>query len=171
MIDLLKNLREEHQYILKLLEQEDKIFQAIEFIETVHHEKEEEILFPFVAQQPWLSEGGPLCTYFRGLQLDLRYQDAIKEQLNRYHAIEGILHLKPPRPLWLSDQSPLSLPMEEHELAHELSSALRSLNEKKNSKLYLEFFGDFRQLYIQLLKVHIAKEDNCFFVMCETRLR
>lgn len=170
MTDLLKQLRQEHVQILEMLNKGEDILKVIDFVEKIHHRKEEELLFPLIAKQAWLSQGGPLCTYYRGLQLEFDPLAPVRRYLHLFYEQSGQSAPTLKKHSWLSEQSPLSIPMEEHFIGHELSEALRFLAPKKNSALYAEFFEVFRTLYSDLLRGHIAKEDNCLFVMCEARI-
>ncbi|MFS4457895.1 hypothetical protein [Bdellovibrio sp. HCB2-146] len=153
-----------------MLDKGEDILKVIDFVETIHHPKEEQLLFPVIAKQVWLSQGGPLCTYYRGLQLEFDPLAPVRRYLRLFYEQSGISAPSIGEYSWLSEQSPLSIPMEEHFIGHELSVALRFLSNKKNSALYAEFFEIFRKLYSDLLRVHISKEDNCLFVMCEAKM-
>jgi hypothetical protein len=74
-------------------------------------------------------------------------------------------------PAWLTQQSPLSVPMEEHAVSHRLADALRELRKDRDSVLYLEYFPLLYNDFVRLLKMHIDKEDHCLFVMCEMNWR
>lgn len=68
---------------------------------------------------------------------------------------------------WLSPQSPLSIPFEEHVIGAELGQCLLYLLKLENTALHLEFFSSLYADYVRLLRMHIDKEDNCLFIMCE----
>lgn len=169
MTDLLKQLREEHALILKMLDNEEDILTIVDFVENIHHPKEEELLFPLIAQEAWINQGGPLCTYYRGLQLEFDPLEPVRRSLKLFYQQSGVSALPIENFPWLTDQNPLSIPMKEHHIGTELSEALRFLANKKNSNLYSEFFEILSQLYVQMLRAHIDKEDNCLFAMCEAR--
>lgn len=170
MNDLLRKLREEHQLILKMFEDGTSILEIIHFVEKVHHPLEEIELFPKVANHPLLSQGGPLCTFFRGMELDLQPQQTPRRHLKELYD-QGF-----PRPTpyatfdWLTNQNPLSLPMDEHELGHQLAEALKILVSPEEQKKYPGYFEWLRKDYEDLLRNHIAKEDGCLFVLCEKLL-
>ncbi|WP_347358692.1 hypothetical protein [Bdellovibrio sp.] len=167
MKDLLKKLREEHQQILKMFDEKVSILDIIHFVEEVHHPLEEQELFPAVSQNPLLCQGGPLCTYFRGLELDLNPQQASREYLCRLYT-KGFPR---PRPYasfdWLTPQNPLSLPMDEHVLGHEIAEALKLLSFPKYQTDFPDAFERLSRDYEKLLRQHIAKEDQCLFILCE----
>lgn len=168
---LIRDLRQQHKDILDMIARGDDILSIVEFVEKVHHPLEEIELFPAVAANPLLREGGPLCTYFRSIDLELGPKEAPLQHLEDLYS-KGF-----PRPSaypsydWFNAQSPLSIPMDEHVLGHALASALHGLAENKNSALYAEFYQKLSDDYISLLKLHINKEDNCLFIMCERMVR
>ncbi|WP_413294685.1 hypothetical protein ACLSU7_06180 [Bdellovibrio sp. HCB185ZH] len=169
MKDLLKKLREEHQLILHMLDHESDFVKILDFVEKVHHPKEEQELFPGVANEPWLSHGGPLCTYYRGIQLEFSPIQQVKAKLEKYYADGGPRCNDYAMPSWCTPQNPLSIPMEEHAFGHELSHAIRYLCSEQGAKLYGKYFKIFKQDYEDFLRQHIAKEDGCLFKMCERR--
>lgn len=170
MNPIIQELKNEHQILLAMID-EQKILPMIDFVEDIHHPKEEELLFPLMAQHPLLRQGGPRCMYFRGLELEMRVHAPAQNLLKEYYALGG------PRPSeyknfeWLSENNPLSIPMYEHVLGHELASAIRhllkgSLNFTVPAQLLNELYNE----YCRLLKLHIEKEDTCLFLIAENIL-
>lgn len=168
MKELLKTLREEHRWLLEKLEDEKNLLEVIDFLEQVHHPKEEQILFPFMADKPGLKQGGPRCSYFMGLRLELTPHLQIKKRLEEFTASIELAMVPVSPPAWLTPQCPLSIPMEEHELCHNLARALRWLLSRdltsEQVRLRQQLISDFQYL----LRNHIAKEDSCLFVLCES---
>lgn len=170
MVKILEELRQQHQTLLNMISEDKDIFDIIKLVEEIHHPLEEQALFPLIADHPLLQEGGPLCTFFRGMELDLNPKSVAEELLKRAYA-QGL-----PRPhaypqfTWLNEHNPLSMPMEEHVLSDELAQALLFLKDQPDEKLYQDFFVSLKNEYIRLLKLHIAKEDGCLFVLCEKLL-
>nr|BFD60165.1 hypothetical protein CKG001_22720 [Bdellovibrio sp. CKG001] len=168
MKDLLKKLREEHQQILKMFDDKVDILEIVQFVEEVHHPLEEQSLFPAVADNTLLCKGGPLCTYFRGMELDLNPQKGPRDYLC------GLYMRGFPRPRayasfpWLTPQNPLSLPMDEHVLGHEIAEALKLLSYPKYQAEFPQAFDRLSRDYEKLLRQHIAKEDQCLFILCES---
>ncbi|MDG0816903.1 hypothetical protein [Bdellovibrio svalbardensis] len=153
--------------ILQMIDANEDIFKIIHFVENVHHPREEQQLFPLVAQSPLLRQGGPLCTYFKGIELDLNPLSAARKHLADLYQ-QGCPHPEDyPDFQWLNSQSPLSMPMNEHQLGHELAAALNFLSSNQESSLYKIFFSKISEEYKKLLKAHIDKEDHCLFVICE----
>ncbi|BEV68989.1 hypothetical protein Bb109J_c2409 [Bdellovibrio bacteriovorus] len=170
MNDLLRKLREEHQTILKMFEQKAPILEILHFVEAVHHPLEEQELFPKIAAHPLLSQGGPLCTYFRGMELDLAPQSEPRRRLKLLHE-QGLPQASAyPSFEWLNAQNPLSLPMDEHELGHHLAEAIKILLKPEMREKYPGALEALKSDYEQLLRRHIAKEDGCLFVLCEKLL-
>lgn len=167
---LLEKLRQEHQVILKMFEDQTPILDIIHFVEKVHHPLEEQELFPAVANHPLLREGGPLCTYFRGMELDLNPQQGPRQTLQALYRAGFPEACAYASFEWLNPQNPLSIPMDEHELGHEIAEALKILANSDMQKIYPGYFEALKAAYESLLRRHIAKEDGCLFVLCEKLL-
>ncbi|HEY8269247.1 MAG TPA: hypothetical protein VIG33_00040 [Pseudobdellovibrionaceae bacterium] len=183
MKDLLKNLKSEHEFILNEMRilaealsiNQKRLHDLFQFVEFTHHEKEENILFPWIARQNWLRHGGPLCGHFMGIRLDLNPLARINQHLDDFNRMslakkDSILLPPDKKFAWLSPQSPLSIPMEEHEVGHRLSEALRHLMQISAEASQEAIFRTLLQDYFSLLKMHIHKEDHCLFVQCEQSL-
>lgn len=154
-----------------MLDESQNILDVIAFVEEVHHPLEEQSLFPHIAASPLLTQGGPLCTYFRGLALDLNPQQAIRDRLRDLYQ-QGLPQAKAYGTfLWLTPQNPISLPMDEHELGHEIAEALKYLSLPESQSLFPGAFARLSRDYEVLLRAHIDKEDRCLFVLCERILR
>lgn len=179
MKSLLATLKSEHEMILremKVLEDSESIDEArlralFEFVEFTHHEKEENILFPWISKQNWLRQGGPLCGHFMSIRIDLNPLARMHQHLKDFNQKYLYQPSYNKSFTWLNHQNPLSIPMEEHEMGHLLSEALIHLiqisagtsTEASKEKLFRTLLQD----YFSLLKMHIHKEDNCLFVQCE----
>ncbi len=172
---LIKTLKSEHETILeeiKFLEDsklvdEARLSSLFHFVEFTHHEKEEAILFPWMAKQNWLRQGGPLCGHFMSVRLDLNPLTRMHQHLEDFY----IKHLYLPSYnksfSWLNPQNPMSIPMEEHEMGHLLSQTLLYLIQTPQEAPKKDFFRTLLEDYFSLLRMHIHKEDNCLFVQCE----
>lgn len=174
MEQVLARLREEHQFILQLLTEPDRILELIEFVEGTHHPLEEEKLFPLIAKAPWLRQGGPQCSLHMGLRLDRDPLERMRTHLGSFYkqvTQQADWHRRPAAaPDWLNAQNPLSIPMEEHALSHDLAAGLKYLLMAPPIELFDSFYKTLHEDFCDLLKLHIDKEDHCLFVMCEERL-
>ena len=171
MKEIIRLLRDQHQEILKLINHKERILELIRFVEEEHHPLEENELFPFIFQQQFAQQGGPRCTYFMGLRLQMNPLDQIKMKLNEFYRLSGFRPTPYPMPAWLIHQTPLSIPMEEHVLGAELAQSIEFILSAKEFRWRQEFLQAFYDGYARLLQLHIDKEDNCLFVMCEQKLR
>lgn len=169
MPKILDELRQEHQVLLAMLERDD-ILKVVEFVEMIHHPKEEQRLFPLIAQNPLLRQGGPRCTYFRGIELDFDIYANAQKLLQDFYQAGAPRAPEYDDFEWLKDGNPLNIPMYEHWLGHELAHGLRYLSQEPNSELYKKFFCLFAEEYTRLLRLHIEKEDTCLFVMANSIL-
>lgn len=169
MSEVLQELREEHQKLLRMLEEGD-ILQVVDFVEGIHHPKEEQLLFPLLAQNPLLRQGGPRCMYFKGLALELQIYHNAQVALKDYLKCGGPLAPEYQDFTWLTDGNPLNIPMYEHRLGHELAHGIRWMNEHAEGELHAKFYAVFCQEYVRLLRLHIEKEDSCLFIMAEAML-
>lgn len=152
------------------MEQSDSIRDLIHFVEEEHHPLEEIELFPFVEGKPCLSQGGPRCTHFMGMRLELDPLAQVRRHLQEFFAKTSFRPPPYPLPEWLTAQSPLSIPYEEHVIGAELAKSMLFLLDQKGSDIYNEFFARLYDDYCRLLRMHIDKEDNCLFIICERAL-
>lgn len=170
MRKVLDELRDQHQSILQLLKDPHKTLDLIEFVENVHHPLEETKLFPLMAQNTWLGQGGPQCSLHMGIRLEQDPLGRVRSHLKAFYQAAQWQPEPYPTPAWLTLQCPLSIPMEEHAVGHELAESLKLLLKDPTSHLYRDFFERLRSDYESLLRMHIDKEDHCLFVMCENHL-
>ena len=175
MKNLIETLKAEHQYILKEIEaiESDSLINPkrlkslFEFIELVHHDKEETLLFPHIANQQWLKQGGPLCSFFMGIRIDIDPLSRMKKHLQQFYNLSKQAVYEKKKFSWLITQSPLSIPMEEHEIGDQLSKGLLYLLEQnRKSSQENDLFKLLLHDYFELLKAHIQKEDMCLFSQC-----
>lgn len=167
-MDILIHLKEEHQAIKEKLEElktapyselPDLLREISHLVEDVHHQKEENILFPEVARTQMSSQGGPRCTYFMGLRIEA---DSINKKIIHF-LNENKIPIKNHTHNELCDQlikvnHALSIPLGEHILGSSLMDYLKTFPEF--TKLHKA-----RDLYIELITLHIEKEDDCLFEM------
>lgn len=163
-------LRDQHQFILRLLEEPDKILELIRFVEDVHHPLEEQKLFPVIAETLWLRQGGPRCSLHMGLRLERDPLAKMRGHLKAFYESAQRTPGPSTNPVWLTQQNPLSIPMEEHAVSHELAESLKYLLKNPESDLSRTHYKILYSDFCELLKMHIDKEDHCLFVMCEERL-
>lgn len=170
MKEVLNNLREQHQKILMMLDRPEQVEELIHFVEEVHHPLEEIELFPFMKDKPCLSQGGPRCSLYMGMRLELDPLTRVRGHLADFYRKTSFRPPHYPLPEWLTAQNPLSIPYEEHVVGAELAKSLLFLSKPENSTLRAEFFDKFYDDYCRLLRMHIDKEDNCLFIICERAL-
>lgn len=131
---------------------------------------EENLLFPYIKDRPFLNQGGPRCSHFMGIRLELDPLSQVRLHIQEFIK-DSKFKIEPYKALpWLTPQSPLSIPFEEHAIGAELGQCLHYLFELKGEDIYLRHFSKLYSDYIKLLKMHIDKEDNCLFIMCEKNL-
>lgn len=152
---------------MTMMNQDKDILDIIEFVEKIHHPREEIELFPLISRHPLLKKGGPRCIYFIGMNLDFEPFAPVRQRLQSFYVSGGAVAPPYQEFSWLTEQNPLSIPMDEHKLGHELGKAIFFLSKNKESPLYDKFFESFCDDYCRLLKVHIEKEDTCLFLICE----
>lgn len=167
MKELVNTLKKQHQMILGMLDHPELARDLIHFVENEHHPLEELELFPFLQKQSCLSQGGPRCGLYMGLRLELNPLTTMQEHLKKLYAKTSFRPKDYPVPDWLTAQSPLSIPFEEHVIGADLAQSLLFLLEPENTSLHKEFFAQLYGDYCHLLRLHIDKEDNCLFILCE----
>ena len=87
MNKVLQHLRSQHQQILVMLDSNQDLLSIIKFVEEEHHPLEERDLFPHIANHPMLKEGGPLCTYFWGMEMDLKPKARAENLLHKLYTL------------------------------------------------------------------------------------
>lgn len=170
MKDTLTLLRKQHQEILSLLDQPEKVLELIHFVEYDHHPLEEEKLFPFLNSQKCLYQGGPRCTMYMGMRLEFNPLEIVRKHLQSFYLKADFRPPAYPEPPWLEMNNPLSIPFEEHVIGAELAQIMIYLLSEQGKGLHPEFFAVLYQDYCRLLRLHIDKEDNCLFLICERTL-
>lgn len=155
-----------------------RLLSSLEFlVETVHHAKEELLLFPAMDQAGWL-QGGPNCTLFMGLRIDWNPVGAIQALAKTQHPPIAPISHRPEVTGLFEKNSPLTIPIEEHEAGHQALqmilteiSALQSNRPVDPDRLYV-----LVRSYLTLMEFHIRKEEQCLFIgvdeqLSETRQR
>jgi hemerythrin-like domain-containing protein len=106
-----ENLKEEHQIILRMIKilkvasekleagqqiDIDVFRKAVEFIQTFadrcHHGKEQDTLFPFMAQRGFSTTDGPIAVMLMEHEQGRRYVKGLSEALNRYESGDKDAH-------------------------------------------------------------------------------
>lgn len=170
MRDTLILLRKQHQEILAMLDQPERALELIHFVENDHHPLEEEKLFPFLNNQKCLHQGGPRCTMYMGMRLEFNPLDQVRKHLKNFFLKTEFRPPAYPALPWLEASNPISIPFEEHVIGAELAQSIIYLLSDSGKELREEFFPILYQDYCRLLRLHIDKEDNCLFLMCEGAL-
>lgn len=170
MKDTLVLLRKQHQEILAMLDQPERALELIHFVEHEHHPLEEEKLFPFMNKQKCLYQGGPRCTMYMGMRLESNPLEIVRKHLHSFYLKTDFRPPAYPEPLWLEMNNPLSIPFEEHAIGAQLAQSMIYLLSEQGKDLHEAFFSVLYQDYCRLLRLHIDKEDNCLFLICESAL-
>ncbi len=160
-------IKSEHERLLKLVDgatsiaRQKEILSALwEFGEEQHHAREEVLLFSRLLDKDRLREGGPFCVLFFD-------EHIVNSPRSRVQALLGS------EPSWLPHQlqfkerhSPLSIPVEEHRsMRHLLQYLLQRQNTLSDQRFAVLF-----AVYAEILRHHVAKEEKCFFCLCEKLL-
>lgn len=120
------------------------------------HSQEETLLYPLVAANPRLAEGGPYCTHYFDQHLNNSPSQKAKSLTGSEAGWEE-------RQRSFCDlQSPILIPLEEH---RSLKHILRYLIETQLSDA--DFLLAF-EIYRSLLYLHLTKEERCFFRVCQS---
>lgn len=167
-------LRAEHAIIQERLQQLQSFrrgmvkSEELEVLKTTmqfvhdHHVREEAFLFPWLANQEWLREGGPRCTDFMGRRLcGLSPSQQIVKK-------EGLVFLKPD--YLASTSSLLTIPLEEHQVGSYLAGKILERIEQGEDG-QVPSFQILVSKWMDLVEDHRRKEDDCLFKMIESRLQ
>lgn len=134
------------------------------FLEEFHHGKEEELLFPALAANPGVHAGGPECV----LHFDQQMRSPPMETARRACVAMAVDAVELPWPPELErlrkSQSPLTIPLEDHEAGRMLLRAVElslGQDEMGAGEKALRLFETYRDLQER----HIRKENGCLFRM------
>jgi hemerythrin-like domain-containing protein len=187
MMKLIEDLTLEHKKILFLLEQVENrlpseknvsfwdpyafndVLCALELLLQEHHRREEEILFARLAKFSRLTEGGPMCTHYMGVRIGsdpvARLENAMKETFGTFARPV----LAPEMEALIEKNSPLSIPLEEHKAGAAAMRAMKKLVEAflRGDTLAEISLSRLGRLYVNMLRLHIEKEDHCLFKIVE----
>lgn len=167
MTGIFEVIRKEHAQILRLLDLiemspdsgEIPIQNFLRF-ENEHHRLEEELLFNKVLHHPRLREGGPFCTLYFDQHVVCPPRERFRKLAKRTH---------PPlarHETYRKNPSPLDIPLEEHAVLSAMTTELLQRAQVQRSEDLRSVVTALRQL----LLLHIEKEENCFFRLCEAIL-
>lgn len=153
-----------------LVDLKDVIEYLITVVEKLHHEKEEKILFPFLNSTNALQAGGPNCSLF--MQIFLEKQTFA--EVFKFAETAGISPIQISREAQnlINANSPLTIPLKEHHAGQYLIELMKSkliskgsLGEEDNREL-----KSFILRYIEMLRLHIRKENECLFIVARAAL-
>lgn len=167
------DLSTEHQAFVEFLNKCEKNlfnitkqqFDSFAFLlESVHHKKEEDFLFPMLEQTKVPNQGGPKCsTYFTPRVFGAVWKEPFRD-LQEHLSSAGPIQTEDLTPfrqkIWAAN-SMLKIPLEDHiwgaRAVHQLKLALenRSGNPEKPAQLFAKFST--------FLKDHMQREDECLF--------
>ncbi len=165
--DLFLQIISEHEHCLSLIEQAVTIVQKKQIldwlwieIENKHHNKEDTLIYPVLFKKKKMTEGGPFCTLYFDEHIMNRPSDKVKSLINKEPSWQ------PHQIFYKENQSPLNIPLEEHRSLRELLVYLIENQQNLTDQHFLKIYEG----YVSLLKLHVAKEEKCFFRVCETCL-
>lgn len=142
------------------------------YVDQFHHGKEEKILFPIVHDLGVIKSGGPRCTYFYPLFLQDRYLEQAKKEILNYQNIKPYVIKEQLKPIY-DMQSPLVIPLEDHEVGYYL---IQLMDREIKRKLLEESDWDSKKLfkfftrYLDMIYMHIRKEDECLFMVLKKEI-
>ncbi len=126
-------------------------------VENEHHFKEEKLIYPVLAKNKKINEGGPFCTLYFDEHITNRPSEVCKKITNKdvswqEHQID-----------FKENPTSLNIPLEEHRSLRDILKFLIENKERLSDDEFLKNFG----IYENMLKHHNAKEEKCFFRVCE----
>lgn len=167
----LDDLLQEHKSYLDFLALKDEecLSKFEEFCTELqrHHEKEEKILFKIIERENILDSGGPNCIsyYFPRTMDNFLWEDgyhALKKRISVSNLQES--HEKSGGGvIGFGGNGMLMIPREDHQLGHAILGMIR---QEKCIEVKADLWGRFRTF----LREHIEREDNCLFLLCDSRL-
>lgn len=136
-----------------------------DFLLNDHFVKEEEIFKPLL-QASFLDHGGPRCTHFMAIFLN---EDTFRRRvllMAPYVSEKEILDTIKTFPVWITENSPLKIPLEEHNwvivFKKSILMGLKDLDQDSESKKWA-YVDMLIEAFTQFLGHHREKEDTCLF--------
>ncbi len=141
-------------------------------VSVIHHEKEEAILFPEMANHPRIREGGPRCGFISKYVFEETYVNELMAPIKSSgFTLEEHPHSQLMKDLLIKN-SPLAVPLREHDTGYQ---ALQYLNHKMNlakegQDVNFNSLLEYFDIYVRFMDLHIRKEDECLFVLARNIL-
>lgn len=180
--DIFSQLNSEHQLISEFLVYFEKLnwmlfnghipdkilveksfYLITNYIQGFHHSKEEDVLFPEAFKNN-VRKNGPECTKFFQQYLDNQFLEKFQIHRKNYE-IPDCKHTQTIQMI-LDANSPLAIPISEHEAGHYAVQLMKTLWAKicSGEVSKAKEFSRFGRWYLEMIRSHINKEENCLFI-------
>lgn len=139
------------------------------YADKYHHGKEEDILFPLASKKGLIQGGGPKCTLFFQHYIEHNHLEQVLESVENYEEEIPEYEWKSILAPIIESGSPLSVPLEEHKMGYySMQLMTKELEKFKSGKNWdMSLFLKTAHTYLQMLDLHIRKEDECLFPRLE----
>jgi hemerythrin-like domain-containing protein len=169
------SLSDEHQIIVEILDSIRLLIQereridanradlknalrALKILLDVHHEKEEDLLFPHLHRCPQLNEGGPKCGLYMTHLLNDNIGRSFIESGKHFASAPESAEIAAIR----EANSPLMIPIEEHRGGH---IAIQWADQILDGAIDIANLQFILARFDWMMRLHIEKEDTCLFVV------
>ncbi|OFZ28975.1 MAG: hypothetical protein A2622_12815 [Bdellovibrionales bacterium RIFCSPHIGHO2_01_FULL_40_29] len=128
-----------------------------------HHDRELELLFS-KAPERGLQQGGPFCSYYFEFFMTNRPLKAAEYWIKKLTGKATIVQVPDAINIYFTNNSQLTIPLEEHLALGALAQALFENIEQAPSEILSEAFYYFEDL----LKLNLKKEESCLWVLLQS---
>lgn len=139
----------------------------VKYTDVYHHAKEEELLFPAADKQGIVTQqGGPKCSLFYGMFTENNSLNHTLADVAAYKQDLPVYSAKPCVQQLIDKNSPLKVPLSEHEVGHYSVQLMKAEVGQRieTSDWDKALFLKVAYRFIQMLRGHIRKEDECLFL-------
>jgi hemerythrin-like domain-containing protein len=139
-------------------------------IQKQHNLKEELVLFPAMSSKAAIQAGGPLCMLYFDLHMANHPLDRSAAACGKKRTQPGPTNVPAHLRTFFEENTPVCIPTTDHLAAAELTlraNEILSGEQNENALRELKFLAD---VYVDLMKGHFEKENNCLLPMCHSIL-
>lgn len=127
-----------------------------------HHQHEMNLIFRPMEHQKRLREGGPFCTYFFDFRMNFQPIHTVETDLRKQGFNEFKIQIPNDLQSYFNDNSPLTIPLEEHLAIHTWAHALAALPAQLTDA-QTEWVEQVLPRLQDLIEANMQKEERCLF--------
>jgi hemerythrin-like domain-containing protein len=131
------------------------------FLHKLHCRKEETLLFAELLKHRKLSEGGPMCS----LYFDTFINNNPLRRVQKSIDTEDEIHPTPEQQVYFKQNSPLTVPLQDHIAGQKLVEYILKLLQNDPSEKDYSLILPLLRLHNEIERQHFQKEETCLFIV------